>query len=89
MPERDVRAYAAYFAQHGTPQERAELYAAQQAYLTVASMGGYKGNVSDFLLRPAADTAAAAETPEQAADAAEDAGDWRDNPLFAGFPETG
>lgn len=64
MPERDLRAYADYAAEFGLPNQRIEWYAAQQAYVSAASLGGYKGKFSDFLLK----TNDQAETPEQEVD---------------------
>lgn len=56
MPERDLRVYADYAARFGLPSQRAELYAAQTAYLIAATMGGYKGSLNDFLLKQSAPT---------------------------------
>lgn len=51
LPERHFRIYADYAAEFGLPQQRNEIYAAQNAYVAAASFGGYKGKINDFLLQ--------------------------------------
>lgn len=64
-----------YAARHLLPQRRLELYLAQAAWVSAAAMGGYKGDLRDFVLfDPPENGAPSAE----AQSAAEDA-------LFAGF----
>lgn len=56
MSECDLQLYAAYAAEHMLPARRAEIYAAQTAYIVAQTMGGYKGAFEDFLLRKADET---------------------------------
>ena len=49
MSECDLQLYAAYAAEHMLPARRAEIYAAQTAYIVAQTMGGYKGAFKDFL----------------------------------------
>lgn len=53
MSECDLQLYAAYAAEHMLPTRRAEIYAAQTAYIVAQTMGGYKGAFEDFLLHKA------------------------------------
>ncbi len=53
MSECDLQLYAAYAAENMLPTRRAEIYAAQTAYIVAQAMGGYKGAFEDFLLRKA------------------------------------
>ena len=50
MSEYDLQLYAAYAAEHMLPTRRAEIYAAQTAYIVAQTMGGYKGKFEDFML---------------------------------------
>lgn len=50
MPEKDFRLYAKYAQTEVLPYRRSELYFAQLAYMMACCMGGYQGEVSDFIL---------------------------------------
>lgn len=50
LPESDLQAYMQYAAEHLLPSHRRDFYQAQTAYYIAATMGGYKGKISDFML---------------------------------------
>lgn len=71
MPERDLQEYARYAAEEMLPSKRRDYYMAQLTYWVASTMGGYQGQMTDFLLG-ADRTAAEAETD----DTAEEDIDW-------------
>ena len=75
MPLRHFFGYWEHSLRHLMPAQRQEYYLAQIAYLTAVTMGGYKGDMADFLLGEH-------EMKKQAKQAKADP---KENPLFKNF----
>ena len=75
MPMRHFFGYWEHSLRHLMPAQRKEYYLAQIAYLTAVTMGGYKGDMADFLLGEH-------EMKKQAKQAKADP---KENPLFKNF----
>ncbi len=75
MPMRHFFGYWEHSLRHLMPAQRQEYYLAQIAYLTAVTMGGYKGDMADFLLGEH-------EMKKQAKQAKADP---KENPLFKNF----
>ena len=75
MPLRHFFGYWEHSLRHLMPAQRQEYYLAQIAYLTAVTMGGYKGDIADFLLGEH-------EMKKQAKQAKADP---KENPLFKNF----
>ena len=75
MPLRHFFGYWEHSLRHLMPAQRQEYYLAQIAYLTAVTMGGYKGDMADFLLSEH-------EMKKQAKQAKADP---KENPLFKNF----
>ena len=50
IPERDLQEYARYAAEEMLPSKRRDYYMAQLTYWVAGTMGGYQGQMTDFLL---------------------------------------